>query len=133
MRQPAKACNGEYACSQQPAFRLSTYAQNTSLPFSSQMRTSPSPCNVRLLFMTTHHLAQMTTLYISQGCLVAIAGYYMIWSQSFCNQTRPPIPIKADCCTLVLTITHFRSSGRVFAARRVGMHFPDQILVGYLV
>jgi len=133
MRRPVQACNNDYVWSQQLAFQLSMYARNMSPPSSSTIKISPSQYDARSLSMTTHHrLAQMMTLFISQGCLVAIAGCSMTWSPFFLNQTRT-ISVKLDCCAPMLMIRPFHSCGQVFATLRVGMRFRDRILVGYPV
>jgi len=133
MRQLVQACNRDYVCWPQLAFRLSTYARPTLPPSSPTMKISPSQCNARSLSTTTRrHLPKTIIISISRGCLVGIAGCSMTWNPFFQNRTCQ-IPIKPDCCTQVVTTAPFHRCGWVFAALRVGMRFRDRILVGYPV
>src|SRR5260221_2116166 len=110
MGQSVQACNSGYVCSPQLAFRPSTFVRNTYPHSSLTAKISPSPCNVQLLSMTTHHhLSQVQTLLISRGCFVAIADYSMTWSSFFVNRARR-MPIKPDCGMGALTVMHFRTS-----------------------
>src|SRR5260221_8161134 len=109
MKHPARACGADYVCSPRLAFRHSTYPQSTYLVSSLMMKISPSPCNVRLLSMTIHHLLPQMT-FILRGCLVAIGDYCITWRAFLANWTLM-LAVKSNCYTRVVTTLPLPSCG----------------------
>ena len=125
MKCPAQAFSVDYLCSPRLVFRLSMSVQTTSLRSSQRRKIFPSQYNARLLSMTTcHYLYQATIPFISPGCSVAIAVYYILWSPFLANRRMQ-----------ALSTMPFLGCGQAFvgALHQVGMYFPGRILGGFLV
>src|SRR5712671_117432 len=111
MKHPVPAYDTSYVCSPRLVFLLLMYPRSTFPPSLPVTKTFLSPCIARSSYMTTHHHhSLMTTISISLGPLVAIAGYCITWSPISTTDSLA-YSVTSDCRAQVLTIRRYHACG----------------------